>query len=192
MLNFSSGNISFGGGNSGEGKKTEYLIVGGLIAVIVATIGLALYVAFVRPSGPPPPSEVYYYCPLCKKEVIVKHDDLEKLHASVTPTPVGVPSMRGMVRPVCPICGKGAMFLERKCPKCGKYFAWDKDRNPSPIMDTSPIICPNCGTNVNQFNGMQPSAGPAPGSPGGPGGPPGHPGPGPGPGPGPRPGSTPG
>jgi predicted RNA-binding Zn-ribbon protein involved in translation (DUF1610 family) len=160
MLNFASGGLDFGRGGGDDNMRQKYLIMGGLVLLVVGSLGFTFWYLFMPHRAVLNlPTEYHMFCLNCNKEVVIPvGQSLGSQSAPGTPgaRPSATPSTgpSHLDRGICPVCGKPALIRERMCPKCKQYYVteWDKTHNftdMDPQIDT--YTCPNCGVNIEEY-----------------------------------------
>lgn len=135
--------LSAGGG--GFRNRKELLLGIGLGAVVLISVGLIIYGAFIKdPVGAPTPRMLHMACTECGHDFEMNEKDqpwekLQKAYPRIRPS--------DYPRADCPKCGGDLTCVEaRQCPKCGAYFA---------PPQTGEIVCPKCGVDVGRYVSQQ-------------------------------------
>ena len=121
----------------------EHVFAGGLILLIVAALGLAIWHTFFRnPPMPEVDPQVYFRCVKCNNEHAIDRKDLTKEQMFQEGEPSGILDD-------CPKCGaKDESRQKVKCPECEKYYLpkWRVDPRGE-----GPNVCEHCKTDVDKW-----------------------------------------
>ncbi len=122
----------------------EHVFAGGLILLIVAALGLAIWHTFIRSTSKvaKPDPQVYFRCVKCNNEHAIDRKDLTKEQMFQEGEPSGILDD-------CPKCGaKDESRQKVKCPECEKYYLpkWRVDPRGE-----GPNVCEHCKTDVDKW-----------------------------------------
>ena len=120
----------------------EYVFGGALAVVILASVGLAVWVGM----GGGKKEDSYalkdktYICDACGEQFTVTPDEMTDAEKNISPMSPKVIK--------CRKCGKNAAYQAVPCPVCEKVYVPLRARDPlSPERD----ICPFCETDVDAY-----------------------------------------
>ena len=139
------------------GRGTEFLLIGGLAAVIIGAIVLAVMHAFDFNVGSSP--KAMAECQSCQKRF--EYDPTEDARSLIGAVPGAE-----RYRPDCTECGAKASGTPlRRCPnpKCGKFYPPPKvddgqmaQPDADPMKMQQPVdVCPHCGTDRHEWHRQQ-------------------------------------
>jgi hypothetical protein len=138
----------------GSGEKTQWLLIGGLLVLIIGSLVLFVMSVFgrrdTRPAGW---KQLPIKCIRCDKEYLPEKEQERQLRAQEEKGGSEKPQGADCVK-----CGaKAACYRMIRCLKCGKFYEpkWIRLDRP-PTEQEKERICPYCGANLRDWQMRKP------------------------------------